>query len=136
MNIAYLIKQISDRIRSDADAKLKQYGITFSQFRVLEFIREQGGSVNQKDIDAALDLAHSTVAGLVTRLKDNGFITIEIDFVDRRNNLVFLTDKADEFQQEMESERNDAEGELTRGLSEADKKELERLLMAVRKNLL
>ena len=58
MDIGFLIKRISDRVKTHADASLRRFDLTFSQMRVLHCIDSCGGMATQKQIEEALDVTH------------------------------------------------------------------------------
>ena len=88
--IGYLVKRLSNRMSVVVDASLKKHDLTFSQIRVLDFIYEHGGEVNQKEIEEFLNVSHPTVVGLVGRLEHNGFIFSRVDEEDRRSKRCLL----------------------------------------------
>jgi hypothetical protein len=49
--IPYLLKVITDKIRTDADTHLKSIHLTLTQSRVLAFVVGQGGQTPQKGLD-------------------------------------------------------------------------------------
>lgn len=68
-DVGYMLKKVNDRIHIQADANLKECGLTFSQMRVLMVLRKNGGQVSQKMIEEELGVAHPTVVGIVSRLE-------------------------------------------------------------------
>ena len=70
-DVGYMLKKVNDRIHIQADANLKECGLTFSQMRVLMVLRKNGGQVSQKMIEEELGVAHPTVVGIVSRLEKN-----------------------------------------------------------------
>ena len=133
--IGYLIKQVSDRLRSDGDAKLKKHGLTFSQVRVMEFVAMSGGRVTQKEIEEHLGVSHPTVVGLVARLEKSGFLACCIDEEDRRNKLVSETAEAAKTGACMRRERRRMEERLVRGFSEEEKAVLADMLVRLYRNI-
>ena len=68
-DLGYLIKQISDKMRANADAVFRKHGLTYSQVHVLSFVQACGGSATQKESEIYLDVSHPTIVGLVSRLE-------------------------------------------------------------------
>jgi len=66
--------------------------ITSVQFGVLNLLREQPGA-SQRMLCDSLDLDQSTIADIVQRLQRRGLITRVRDVVDRRRNVLDLTDE-------------------------------------------
>ncbi len=122
--IGTLIKKINDKMRTQADAVFRNYDLTFSQVRVLHFVREAGGSATQKEIGQHLCCSHPTVVGLVSRLEKNGFLETLKDETDRRNKLVRLTKKAVQTEKSLKARKEAIDARLTENLSEQEREEL------------
>ena len=134
-DIGYMVKRISDRIRTHADARLSHFELTFSQMRVLHCIDSCGGMATQKQIEEALDVAHPTVVGLVGRLSASGFIGCAVDENDRRHKMIRLLPKAYAIEQEIRADRLRSEQILTSGMSPEEVEALCRLLDKVYENI-
>lgn len=131
MDIGFLIKRISDRVKTHADASLRRFDLTFSQMRVLHCIDSCGGMATQKQIEEALDVTHPTVVGLVGRLAASGFIGCATDEKDRRHKKIRLQPKAYAIEQEIRQDRMRSEKMLTAGMSPEEVEQLCRLLEKV-----
>ncbi len=93
--LGYLFKVITDKMIEKADKDMEEYGLTFTQSRVLGFLRDKE-CVTQKEIEKHLEVSHPTVVGIVSRMEQNGFVTTWFDPSDKRNKMVKLTEKANE----------------------------------------
>ncbi len=134
-DVGYLIKLISDKMRAQGDAVLKECDLTFSQARILSYLHRYGPESTQKEIESYLDVAHPTVVGLVSRLEKNGFVECHHDPSDRRNKLVHLTPKAHEIKSKVDEKRKENEKQMSKGFSEEEQEELIRLLKQVYSNI-
>ena len=135
-DIGVLIKLIHDRLDAFANKHLKQFDLTLSQVRVLDFLRSRQGQVSsQKDIQDHLMVSHPTVVGLLSRLEGKGFIACETDARDRRMKNVSLTAKEATVNEFMEHSKDEMERRLMAGLSEAEVALLRRLLSVVYRNV-
>ncbi len=135
LEIGIQIKQIHDKMKAYGNVTLKQWGLTFSQMRVIQFVSGQGNRTTQKEIEDYLGVSHPTVVGLVTRLERNGFLYCYKDETNRRNKLVCNTRKACDMEREMSEEQQSAEERLLRGLCGQETEELTRLLTILNRNL-
>ena len=133
--IGYLIKLINDRLKTKADADLKSAHLTLAQSRVLAFINQKGGQTTQKEVETYLDVAHPTVVGIISRMEQNGFVACCMDPSDHRNKIVKLTRKAENAGKDMEKLISEHEELLLRNMSAEEKRELQRLLEIVSKNI-
>jgi DNA-binding MarR family transcriptional regulator len=129
MTIAMMLKKVNDELYKKANAELQKNNLTFSQMHVLIYLsRSEKNDVPLKELEKKFQVAQATMAGIVQRLEAKKFIASRTDPADKRVKLVHLTAKGRRYMNEnrLEMEQNDAS--LVRNLSEADQKELMRLL--------
>mgnify|MGYP003610534927 CR=1 FL=1 len=135
-NTGFYIKRISDYIEADANKALEQYGITFSQARVLSFlIKSQDKVIIQKDIEEFLELKHPTVIGILQRMEAKGIIVSSVDPQDKRQKIITLTDSAFELEKRIADHVEDAEQRMAEGMTKEELDEIKRLLHKVYKNI-
>lgn len=135
VDVGYLIKCINGKIRAQADAELKEQGLTLAQGRVLAYLSHHGGQATQKEIEDFLRVAHPTAVGLVSRLAHNGFVETWVDPKNRRNKLVRATPLAQETGARIERGIPVREAVMLRGLTPEEAEQLRRLLLTVYQNL-
>lgn len=134
-DVGYLIKNINDKLKVKADADLKRYNLTFTQSRVVAFLKSRGGQATQKEIEIYLEVSHPTVVGIVSRMEQNSFVKSQIDKKDMRNKIVKLTAKAEALGTDMEHNIYETERNLLASLSEDDVAHLREMLLVIYKNL-
>lgn len=135
-NTGFYIKRISDYIEADANKALEQYGITYSQARVLSFlIKSQDKVIIQKDIEEFLELKHPTVIGILQRMEAKGIIVSSVDPQDKRQKIITLTDSAFELEKRIADHVEDAEQRMAEGMTKEELDEIKRLLHKVYKNI-
>ncbi|MGN0308256.1 MAG: MarR family winged helix-turn-helix transcriptional regulator [Lachnospiraceae bacterium] len=134
-DVGYLIKLISDKMRAQGDADLKEYDLTFSQVRILSYLHRYGPEATQKDIESYLDVAHPTVVGLVSRLEKNGFVECHPDISDRRNKVVRLTPRAEEIRGKVDAKKHQNERQMLKEFTKEEEEELLRLLKRLYSNI-
>ncbi len=134
-DIGFLVKRLTDKIKTSVDALLKKHDLTFSQTMIIEYLSENGGRASQKEIENYLQVSHPTIVGIVSRLEKNGFVTCFTDEKDRRNKIVLATDKALSMVDVMHDDKSKMEKRLTKGLSEAEIAEFRRIIDILLKNI-
>ena len=134
-DIGFIIKSISEKFKISVDVATSSLGLTMSQMMVLIILERNEGAVNQREIEKALDVAHPTVVGLVSRLEKNGFVSCRIDPENRRNKIVRLTDKSRYALRHFEEGHRNFIKTVFQGFSDEETVELMRLLMKLRSNL-
>ena len=134
-NIGAMLKQINDRLHAQADATLKENGLTFTQARVLRYLHRAGGQASQKALGDYLEVAHPTIVGIVSRLEREGFVTCSTGVADRRSKVVCLTAKAVAIRDCMDQSIRKTEQRLVAGLSQEEVDQLRGLLTRLHRNL-
>ena len=115
--IGCLLKMITDKIKMRADADLAQQGLTLTQSRVLGYLNRNGGQATQKEIEGFLQVSHPTVAGIIGRMEQKGFVSCRTDPADKRSKLVCQTPRATEIAHEMQATIAAAEQQMLRSLT-------------------
>lgn len=135
INISFQLKSINDKIRRMGDVTFAQYGLTSPQVAYLGRIRDAGGSLSQRDLEKAFGVSHPTVVGIVTRLRDKGYIEVQTDTQDRRNRIITLTEKAKQVNDRLQSDYDEMSTSILTGLTSQEKLELSHLLDRIDANV-
>lgn len=133
--IGPLLKMLSNRLKTSADASLKKSNVTLAQTQLMKFVHQHGGRTTQNEIKEYLDIAHPTAVGIISRLEKNGFLYCYLDPGNRNRKIVCTTKKAEALGEHMYAEMRRAEETLTRGLSDTELLELSRMLRILYRNL-
>lgn len=115
--IGCLLKMITDKIKMQADASLAQHDLTLTQSRVLGYLARNGGEATQKEIEGFLQVSHPTVAGVIGRMEQKGFVSCRPDPADKRSKLVCQTPRAAEIAHQMQETVAAAEQQMLRSLT-------------------
>lgn len=91
--IAFTIMDVARLLKTLADQRARQYGMTRAQWAVL-FRLDRSEGLKQSELAELLDLQPITLTRLLDRLADNGLIERRADPNDRRVNRLFLTPAA------------------------------------------
>ncbi len=111
-SILFYIKRINDIICIHENSRLKNMGLTISQTVILGYIvimANEKKIITQKDIEEHFGFSHPTVTGILSRLKDKGFVNITVNKNDRRHRDVEPCEKAFEIQREIIDSTNKIE---------------------------
>ncbi len=115
--IGCLLKMITDKIKIQADANLAQHDLTLTQSRVLGYLEQNGGIATQKEIEGFLQVSHPTVAGVIGRMEQNGFVRCRLDPADKRSKIVSQTERAAAVAQDMHATIQTTEQQMLRSLT-------------------
>ena len=83
---------VANKILRRYQPLLKDLDLTYTQYITMMVLWEKR-KVNEKDLVEALYLKANTLTDLLKKLKDKGYVDIEKDKEDKRNIIIFLTDK-------------------------------------------
>lgn len=87
-----LFKQIHDRLEKQSNNALRAKGLTMMQVSLLMALQkapEQRSTM--KELERYFDVAQSTIAGIVSRLEQKGFVEAFGDAADKRIEVVHIT---------------------------------------------
>ena len=115
--IGCLLKMITDKIKIQADANLAQHDLTLTQSRVLGYLARSGSTATQKEIEGFLQVSHPTVAGIISRMEQNGFVRCWLDPADKRSKIVCQTERAAGIAQDMHATIQATEQQMLRSLT-------------------
>lgn len=132
---ALRLKYITDMIRQNADAAFSGFGLTGPQVRCLNAIRRAGGTVRQRDLERHTGVSHATIAGIMNRLAEKGYVTVEKDEKDGRNRVIRLTEKAEQVNDQLSSGEQRLNERLVRGFSPEKQEEFSSMLGQIESNL-
>ena len=118
-----------------ADADLAQQGLTLTQSRVLGYLARNGGQATQKEIEGFLHVSHPTVAGIISRMEQNGFVRCWLDPADKRSKIVCQTERAAGIAQDMHAAIQATEQQMLRSLTPDEIAALESALRTIYANL-
>jgi MarR family transcriptional regulator for hemolysin len=91
--ILFLISDVGRLLRTYADQKARQFGMTRAQWAVLLKLERHEGA-QQSELAGFLEIQPITLTRLVDRLCDSGLIERRPDPADRRAKLLYLTPAA------------------------------------------
>ena len=110
--------------------RLDAFGINATQLHLLYEISNQD-SPNQERIALRCNINKGAVARSIRKLEDNGFVERTVDENNRRQNMVFLTEKGEKTLTEAYDVLNEWEDEVIREKGYVDKEVLQLVLKEI-----
>ena len=89
---------VANKILRRYQPLLDNLNLTYTQYIVMMVMWEKH-SVNEKELCKALYLKSNTLAPLIRRLKEKGYISIKKDEKDKRNIIISLTKEGEELKE-------------------------------------
>ena len=124
-----LIKLLHDRLERQANNTSRGKGLTMMQVAVLMKLQEtEQKQLSMKELKRKFCVAQSTVAGIISRLEQKGFVEAFGDASDKRIKLVHITPAGEACCWEAVGYMAEAEQMLLRGFSEEEKAIFNQLL--------
>lgn len=131
-----LIKQIHNRIEKQANNALRAEDLTMMQISVLMALQKnENHQLSMKELEHYFSVAQSTVAGIVSRLEQKGFVEALGDNTDKRIKLVHITPDGEICCKEAAYKMDEAEETMFKGFSPEEETMLNQLLRRIVNNL-
>lgn len=131
-----LIKLLHDRLEKQANNTLRAQDLTMMQISVLmELQKTEQKQLSMKELERKFCIAQSTVAGIISRLEQKGFVEAFGDAADKRVKLVHITSAGEACCREAAGYMEQAEQTLLGGFSEEEKTTFNLLLTRAAENM-
>ena len=113
------INILSHRLKRRLDNTLADWGVNAFQSRVLRYIRihYRDGPVFQRDLEGTFGLSRSTATGILQHLEREGYISRQAVEQDGRLKSLVPTEKGVELDERVHACLQQAEQEMTAGIS-------------------
>jgi MarR family transcriptional regulator for hemolysin len=132
--IAFTIMDVARMLRTYADQRARQFGISRAQWAVLVRLDRSEG-LKQSELAEILDLQPISLTRLLDRLAENGLIERRPDPNDRRANRLYLTAAARPLLDELASLGTEMMDTVLEGFDDATNKRLLSALSGMKDNL-
>ncbi len=125
------VLQLGDLLQNRLGRVLREYDLTLSQYQVLRVLEHAGTALPSLEIAVRMPQVTPAITGLLTRLEEQGLVKRRQDKQDKRVTQVELTAKAKGLLKKLEKPVLDLHKQLSSPLSEADLKQLSKLIEKV-----
>ncbi|WP_394173182.1 MarR family winged helix-turn-helix transcriptional regulator [Guptibacillus hwajinpoensis] len=133
-DIGFQVQQISHLVKQLQNERLVKEDLSISHMNVM-FVLYEEDRVNQSHIQNNLGIKASSLSKLIDILIQKGLVTRESPAGDARSKIICLTDLGKEKQSQLYNVRDELEKQLTEHLSEAETKQLAKMLSQVKRNI-
>jgi DNA-binding MarR family transcriptional regulator len=133
-NFGFLLHDVARLLRVTYDRRMKEMGLTRSQWWVLTHLfRDEG--ITQAELADALEVERPTLGRLLDRLEANGWVRRESDASDRRAKRVFLTEAVEPQMRVMRAIAAEVRAAALCGLSHDEQEHFVDTLLTLKSNL-
>jgi MarR family transcriptional regulator for hemolysin len=133
-NFGFLINDVARLMRTAYDRRVRDLGLTRSQWWVLNHLFRNDG-VTQSELAEVLEIERPTLGRLLDRLEAKGWVRREHDARDRRAWRVHLTDAVEPAMRRLRKVAAELRSDALAGLSERERERFVDALLAVKANL-
>lgn len=116
-------------------AELEKMDLTAAQGHIMGYLAHVKYAPCPRDIENEFHLSHPTVSGLLSRLEQKDFITLQPDPNDRRVKRIYVLPKGKECHDRMHRVIMDNESKMVEGFSEDEKAQFAQLLSRAIQNM-
>ena len=134
-NFGFVVHDVARLLRTTFDRRVKDMGLTRSQWWVLNHLYRNDG-LTQAELADLLEVERPTLGRLLDRLETNGWIRREACGEDRRAKRVFLTEAMGPSMRKMRAIAAAVREDALDGLDEDEQEAFVDLLLAIKGNLL
>jgi DNA-binding MarR family transcriptional regulator len=134
-NFGFLVHDVARLLRTTFDRRVKDMGLTRSQWWVLNHLYRKDG-MTQAELADLLELERPTLGRLLDRLEANGWVRREACGADRRAKRVFLTDEVGPSMREMRAIAAELRSDALCGIGPEEQERFVDTLLAIKSNLL
>ena len=131
---AFLLNDVARLLRTYANYRAAQFGITRAQWAVLVRVDRSEG-LNQSELAEVLDLQPITLTRLLDKLCDSGLIERRPDPADRRAKRLFLTPAAGPLLEQLGSLGEETMADVMQGVRHESIEQMISQLVIVKENL-
>lgn len=133
-NYGFLISDVARLMRTTYDRRVRELGLTRSQWWVLTLLFRNDG-VTQSELAELLEIERPTLGRLLDRLEAKGWVRREHDSRDRRAWRVHLTDAVEPAMRKLRKVASELRSDALAGLSAQERERFVDTLLAVKANL-
>ncbi len=130
----FLVSDVARLLRTEFDRRVRDIGLTRSQWLALTRIYRQPGCT-QSELAETMEMEKGSAGRLIDRLEENGFVVREADPADRRVRRIHLTPEAEAIERTMRRIARQTIHEALSDLHETDRDKAVELLITVKARL-
>lgn len=116
--MGHYFKKLHFQLEQNMNSQLQELDLTRAQGHIIGFLVHAKEPPCARDIEAAFDLSHATVSGLLSRMETKGFVEVCPDPKDRRVKRIYLREKGMASSKEIVAHINALERQTVRGFTE------------------
>ncbi len=130
-------KRIDQLFKIRMNKELENLDLTLAQMHVLSYLEQHDGEkITQKQLSDDFQVKHSTMAGILQRMKEKGLVRISVDNDNKRYRNITRTEETDKIKTALNEHKNSTEKILLQGFTKTEIKNLSGYLERIYNNLI
>lgn len=134
-NLGFLMHEVSRLLQHNFQRRVSVLGLTQAQWRTLAYLARNEG-INQTSLADLIEVKPITLARLIDRLEEAGWVERRRDPADRRVSRLYLTEGAQPMLGELQRLGAETRKEALAGLTGSEQTQMVELLARMKRNLL
>ncbi len=130
-NLSYLLIKASRHLKNSLDNKLNEYGVTASQFSVLNQIANKNGLITSAEVANQLSSDRPTISGIINRLEEKRLLEKIDNPEDKRSVYLNLNEKAIKLVKELRIASDQLNHEIFSGFKESEIESMKAYLLTI-----
>lgn len=130
-----LIKKLHFQLEQCMNRQVQALDLTPAQSHIIGWLTHSRETPCARDLEAAFNLSHATVSGLLSRMECKGFIAVRPDPKDRRIKRIYLLEKGMACSNQTRDYINETESQILAGFSQEERDLFFSFLMRANENL-
>ncbi|KAB2334910.1 MarR family transcriptional regulator [Cytobacillus depressus] len=128
--IHFLLSKALQSVNQVSKSKLSSCGVTPVQYALLRQLWKKDGQFGYELAEKIL-LDSATITGIIDRLEQNGFIERRVDHNDRRNKIIFLTEKGRSMEVPLCKRMDEMNKEVMSDFDDEEKRRFKKMLFDI-----
>lgn len=133
--LGWLFIDIHRMISKEFDGRIRDLGLTRSQWRVLFSLHRTQGGMSQTELADFTEVEKAPLGKILDRLEDGGWIIRKKHPTDRRARLVYATSKIDKHAERLAQAAKATFAQMLQGVRQSELKDLIARLEKLKRNL-
>lgn len=120
MHMGHYFRKLHFQLEQNMNRQVQELELTRAQSHIIGLLMHREEAPCARDLEAAFDLSHATVSGLLSRMEAKGFIEVRPDPKDRRVKRIYILERGMVSSKQIEANINRIEQQIVSGFTEEE----------------
>lgn len=128
--VHFLLSKALQSVNQVSKSKLSSFGVTPVQYALLRLLWKRDGQFGYELAEKLL-LDSATITGIIDRLEQNEFLERKVDLNDRRNKIIYLTEKGKSIEAQLCQEMNEMNNDVMSIFDDEEIQQFKKMLFSI-----